>query len=61
MSRFFQVDKFKADERFQHIVSFIMECSLPDYSMLKYLGSLLAASAVYVAMKTLGARVSGTT
>ena len=52
MSRFFKAAN--ADKQFQLLASFIVESSLPDYSMLKYPGSLLAASAVYVAMKTLG-------
>mmetsp|Transcript_14285 Transcript_14285/g.23492 ORF Transcript_14285/g.23492 Transcript_14285/m.23492 type:complete len:352 (+) Transcript_14285:518-1573(+) len=52
MSRFFKAAK--ADKQFQLLASFIVESSLPDYSMLKYPGSLLAASAVYVAMRTLG-------
>lgn len=52
MSRFFKAAN--ADKQFQLLSSFIVESSLPDYSMLKYPGSLLAASAVYVAMKTLG-------
>ena len=52
MSRFFKAAN--ADKQFQLLASFVVESSLPDYSMLKYPGSLLAASAVYVAMKTLG-------
>mmetsp|Transcript_10312 Transcript_10312/g.25263 ORF Transcript_10312/g.25263 Transcript_10312/m.25263 type:complete len:412 (+) Transcript_10312:73-1308(+) len=51
MSRFFKAAN--ADKQFQLLASFIVESSLPDYSMLKYPGSLLAASAVYVAMRTL--------
>lgn len=54
MSRFFKAAN--ADKQFQLLSSFIVESSLPDYSMLKYPGSLLAASAVYVAMKTLGSK-----
>ena len=46
MSRFFKAAN--ADKQFQLLASFIVESSLPDYSMLKYPGSLLAASAVYV-------------
>ena len=52
MSRFFKAAN--ADKQFQLLASFIVESALPDYSMLKYPGSLLAASAVYVAMMTLG-------
>ena len=52
MSRFFKAAN--ADKQFQLLASFVCECALPDYSMLKYPGSLMAASAVYVAMKTLG-------
>jgi len=52
MSRFFKAAN--ADKQFQLLASFVVESSLPDYSMLKYPGSLLAASAVYVAMNTLG-------
>ena len=52
MSRFYKAAG--ADKQFQLLASFIVESSLPDYSMLKYPASLLAASAVYVAMKTLG-------
>lgn len=51
MSRFFKAAN--ADKQFQLLASFIVESALPDYSMLKYPASLLAASAVYVAMKTL--------
>ena len=53
MSRFYKAAG--ADKQFQLLASFIVESSLPDYSMLKYPASgILAASAVYVAMKTLG-------
>jgi transcription initiation factor TFIIIB Brf1 subunit/transcription initiation factor TFIIB len=52
MSRFYKAAG--ADKQFQLLASFIVESALPDYSMLKYPASLLAASAVYVAMKTLG-------
>lgn len=42
-----------ADRRMVHLASFICERCLLDYSMLKYLPSTIAASAVYLARKNL--------
>ena len=52
LSRFYKAAG--ADKQFQLLASFIVESSLPDYSMLKFPASLTAAAATYVAMKTLG-------
>jgi hypothetical protein len=43
MSRF--CEAANADKQFQHLASFMLESALIDYSMLRYPGSLLAASA----------------
>ncbi|KAJ8604708.1 hypothetical protein CTAYLR_006544 [Chrysophaeum taylorii] len=43
-----------ADRRMVWLASFICERMLQEYSMLKYLPSMLAASAVYIARKNLG-------
>jgi cyclin B len=47
---------FKAaggDRKFQLYASYAVECALPDYNMLRYSGSMLAAAGVYIAMRGL--------
>ena len=42
-----------ADKQHSLLTSYLVEISLPDYSMLKYSGSLLSAAAVYAANRVL--------
>eukprot|EP00232_Nephroselmis_pyriformis_P012959 CAMPEP_0182875932 /NCGR_PEP_ID=MMETSP0034_2-20130328/13832_1 /TAXON_ID=156128 /ORGANISM="Nephroselmis pyriformis, Strain CCMP717" /LENGTH=384 /DNA_ID=CAMNT_0025008691 /DNA_START=28 /DNA_END=1182 /DNA_ORIENTATION=+ len=42
------------DKQTEMLAQFLVELSLPDYSMVKHKGSTLAAAAVYTAQRTLG-------
>jgi cyclin B len=51
MNRFFKAAG--GDRKFQLYASYAVECALPDYNMLQYPGSTLAAAGVYIAMRGL--------
>jgi len=51
MNRYFKAAG--GDRKFQLYASYAVECALPDYNMLQYSGSMLAAAGVYIAMRAL--------
>jgi hypothetical protein len=53
MNRYFKAAG--GDRKFQLYASYAVECALPDYGMLQYSGSMVAAAGVYIAMRALDA------
>nr|AAV68600.1 cyclin B [Ostreococcus tauri] len=51
LNRFFKAAG--GDRQFQLYASYAVECALPEYGMLKYSGSTLAAAGVYIAIRGL--------
>jgi cyclin B len=50
--RFVKVTGHHNDERFKHMVNYLIELTLQDYRFVKYVPSMVAASAMFIALRT---------